>query len=133
MSYDKLFEDIIDEINKKAKSQGYKNGLDWAKKAYRLNELTYEEKSNYESAHNLRNCFSHGHANEINISLKTIRFLKHIKSKLLKSKLMHKQVCIVRKQNIKKHNENHKSKVRKYTSYGECYRVNGKPYGYGLM
>ena len=82
MTNNEIFIDTMDKINTIAKGKGFVNGLDWAKTAKDLKEISDLDFSTFENCHNLRNLMAHGSAKDISLSTETInqmvRFLSAI-------------------------------------------------------
>lgn len=72
MTNNEIFIDTMDKINTIAKSKGFVNGLDWAKTAKGLKEMSDLDFSTFENCHNLRNLMAHGSAKDISLSNETI-------------------------------------------------------------
>ncbi len=82
MSYNREFEDTMDNINNIAYGHGFKNGIEWASAALNRNEIDYGTYKKYENAHNLRVRFSHGNARDISVSCETYQTAREWESKI---------------------------------------------------
>lgn len=71
MSYNKEFEEVMDNINNIAFSEGFKNGLDWAHEAHFRQEISQEQYVRYENIHNLRAKLFTENAKDIDVSYDT--------------------------------------------------------------
>lgn len=86
-NYNSLFEDLLDEINKIAKSKGFENGIGWANTAKTYGEIDAFWFDIFLGIHKLRNSFSHGHAKDISISEETYNNTIKFKELISSSKL----------------------------------------------
>lgn len=87
MSYNNEFEDMMSDVNDIGKGYGFKNGIEWAARAQRVNEISYDRYKQYENAHNLRVRLSHGNARDISVSYETYQIVKKFKNDIIRSNI----------------------------------------------